>query len=44
MHKKDNDLPCDIATVEALVLLLPIRSFLPVAENSQLTRFGIVPW
>ena len=38
MHKKDNDVPCTLATMEALELLLTIRSFLPVAENSPLTR------
>ena len=42
MHMKDNDVPCVVATMEVLALLLPIRSFLLVAENSPQTRFGIV--
>ena len=33
-------MPCIIATMEALALLLPIRSSLLVVENSPQTRFG----
>ena len=33
MHTKDNDVRCFIATMEALALLLPIRSLLLVAED-----------
>ena len=44
MHKKDNDVPCIFAKMEALALLLPIRSSFPVVDNSPQTRLGIVPW